>query len=64
MGGQVIEVTRDKKVVWQYDFSACDCFRLPNGNTLITGHIQFLEVTPDKKVLWTKSGYGYGSARR
>src|SRR5262245_5376396 len=37
---------------------------LPNGNTLIAQHLQFMEVTPDKKVLWIKHGYGYGSARR
>jgi hypothetical protein len=64
LNGQVLEVTRDKKVVWQFAFSAVDCFRLPNGNTLITGHLQFLEVAPDKKIIWSKTFYGYGSARR
>ena len=62
--GQVLEVTRDKKVVWQFASSAVDCFRLPNGNTLITEHLRFIEVTPDKKVIWEKTNYGYGSARR
>ncbi len=62
--GQVLEVARDKKVVWQFDFAAVDCFRLPNGNTLITGHLHFLEVTPDKRTIWSKTFYGYGSARR
>jgi outer membrane protein assembly factor BamB len=64
LGGKVREVTRDKQVVWEYEFGACDCFRLPNGNTLITGHLNFLEVTPDKKLLWNIDTYGYGSARR
>ncbi len=65
LNGQVTELTRDKKVVWQYACaSPVDCFRLPNGNTLITQHNQFIEVTPDKKVIWTKTGCNYGSARR
>jgi hypothetical protein len=41
-----------------------DCFRLPNGNTLITEGNRFIEVTPDKKIVWTKEGCSYGSARR
>ena len=65
IGGKVIEVTRDKKVVWEYsDSTPLDAFRLPNGNTLITCHKRFVEVTPGKKVVWEKSGNVYGSARR
>jgi hypothetical protein len=53
------------EMVWQYSCaSPCDCFRLPNGNAPIMRHLQFAEVTPDRKVIWSKSGYGYGSARR
>ena len=51
--GKVQEVTRDKKVVWQYDAQTpVDALRLPNGNTLITQTQRFFEVTPDKKVVW------------
>ncbi len=51
-----------KKIVWDYSgqngrfFSliAGECYRLPNGNTLITesasGHS--FEVTPDRKIVW------------
>ena len=51
-----------KKIVWDYSsqngrffsFIAGQCYRLPNGNTLITesanGHS--FEVTPDKKIVW------------
>ena len=64
-GGRVIEVSRDKKIVWQTTTTnPVDVFRLPNGNTLITGNTQFLEVTPEKKIIWTKTGCSYGSARR
>jgi hypothetical protein len=63
--GSVQEVTRDKKVVWSMTAtSPTDCFRLPNGNTLITEANRFIEVTPDKKIVWTKEGCSYGSARR
>jgi HEAT repeat protein len=64
-GGSVQEVTRDKKVVWSMTATnPTDCFRLPNGNTLITEANRFIEVTPDKKIVWTKEGCSYGSARR
>ena len=53
------------KVVWEMkEANPVDAFRLPNGNTLITGGSRFIEVTPDKTVIWTKSGCSYGSARR
>jgi hypothetical protein len=50
----VREVTRDKKVVWEYKVKgeAQSCQRLPNGNTLIgkcTGG-ELLEVTPGGKI--------------
>jgi len=63
--GDVHEVDRDKQVVWKHkEQNAADVFRLPNGNTLITGSRRFVEVTPDNKVVWEKSGNQYGSARR
>ena len=51
-----------KKIVWDYSgqngpffsFHIGQCYRLPNGNTLITesanGHS--FEVTPDRKIVW------------
>jgi hypothetical protein len=63
--GEVQEVNREKQVVWEHkEQNAADVFRLPNGNTLITGSQRFVEVTPDKKVVWEKAGCQYGSARR
>ena len=65
INGRVIEVTRDKQIVWEFaEPGAVDAFRLPNGNTLITGYSRFIEVTPDKETVWTKTGCGYGTARR
>ncbi len=63
--GDVVEVDRDKKVVWQHkEQNAADAFRLPNGNTLITGSQRFVEVSPDGKVVWELQGCQYGTARR
>lgn len=63
--GDVTEVNRAKEVVWQHkEQNPCDVFRLPNGNTLITGAQRFVEVTPDKRVVWQRAGCQYGSARR
>ena len=62
---EVHEVNRDKKIVWQHkERNASDAFRLPNGNTLITGSQRFVEVTPDGKEVWTMQGCQYGTARR
>ena len=62
---RVIEVTREKEIVWEMKAqNPTDAFRLPNGNTLITGNNYFIEVTPDKKTIWKKGGCSYGSARR
>jgi hypothetical protein len=63
--GTVVEVNRAKEVVWEHkEQNPCDVFRLPNGNTLITGAQKFVEVTPDKRVVWERGGCQYGSARR
>ena len=63
--GDVQEVTRDKKVIWEHkERNAADVFRLPNGNTLITGSQRFVEISPDKKVVWEHAGCQYGTARR
>jgi hypothetical protein len=66
-GHSVLEVTPDKKIVWQVGQRdlpgvtlawVCRVERLPNGNTLINNchagpdNPQLLEVSPDKKVVW------------
>ena len=62
---RVIEVSPGKKVVWEFaEQLPFDVFRLPNGNTLITGLKRAIEVTPGKKIIWTKDGLRYGSVRR
>ena len=67
-GHRVIEVTKDKKIVWELKENELDGVklawitmvdRLPNGNTWIVNchagpnYPQILEVTPDKKVVWS-----------
>ena len=67
-GHRVIEVTKDKKIVWEVkesDLAGVKLAwitmvdRLPNGNTWIVNchagpnNPQILEVTPDKKVVWS-----------
>ena len=67
-GHRVIEVSKDKKVVWEVNESDLAGVklawitmvdRLPNGNTWIVNchagpnNPQILEVTPDKKVVWS-----------
>ncbi len=66
-GHSVLEVSPDKKIVWQVGQRdlpgvllawVCRVERLPNGNTLINNchagpeNPQLLEVTPDRKVVW------------
>lgn len=52
-GGKVAEVAADGKIVWEY---ACknpqDCWRLPNGNTLLAFVSGAVEITPEQKVVW------------
>ena len=65
LSGEVREVNREKKTVWQHnERNAADVFRLPNGNTLITGSQRFVEISPDKKEIWQLQGCQYGTARR
>ena len=67
-GHRVIEVTKDKKVIWEVNESDLAGVklawitmvdRLPNGNTWIVNchagpnNPQILEVSPDKKVVWS-----------
>jgi len=67
-GHCVLEVTRDKKIVWKLEQNDLPGItlawvtrveRLPNGNTLFGNchagpdNPQIIEVTPDKKVVWT-----------
>ncbi len=67
-GHRVIEVNKDKKIVWEVNESDLEGVklawvtmvdRLPNGNTWIVNchagpnNPQIVEVTPDKKVVWS-----------
>ena len=60
---RVIEVTPDKRIVWDYRGdskglkSPSVAKRLKNGNTLIgdQGNQRIIEVTPDKKIVWEYS---------
>ena len=62
---EVLEVTRDKNVVWQYssDRNCFDAHRLSNGNTLISSDIGIIEVTPKGEKVWEyasgQSHYGF-----
>jgi HEAT repeat protein len=61
----VQEVSREGKVVWKHAVSSpSDAFRLPGGNTLITGNAQAYELTPEGKKLWIRDGLSYGSLRK
>lgn len=56
----VIEVDKNKNVVWSYKFSSRAqapryADRLANGNTLIVTPQKVLEVTPAKEVVWSYS---------
>lgn len=52
-GDKVCEVSAKGAIVWQYECKKPqDCWRLPNGNTLICFVSGALELTPDKKVVW------------
>lgn len=58
----VVEVTRDKKVVWCYKqglFSPMFATRLPHQRTLIadTHHHRVLEVNAEKQVVWEYIGH-------
>jgi hypothetical protein len=58
----VVEVTRDKKVVWRYNhglFSPIFATRLANQNTLIsdTHHHRVIEVNPEKQTVWEYVGH-------
>ncbi len=58
---RVIEVNRDKEIIWTYDINIKypnDADRLDNGNTLITARDsdKIIEVTPGKRVVWEYSG--------
>ncbi len=73
-GKSQMEVTPDKKVVWnltpedlpeEYRYiNTQTCTRLANGNTIVcsrggTGKPQLVEVTPDKKVVWVLEDYAH-----
>lgn len=76
---QVIEVDRDKNIVWQYGItdSAGSGYkqlngpvranRLSNGNTLIADHVnrRIIEVSRDKQIVWqtTISYYPYDARK-
>ena len=53
--GGVVELDRNKKEVWRYEFLNCwSAEKLPNGNYLLGGHggPKLIEVTPKKKIVW------------
>lgn len=60
INSRVIEVDRDKKVVWRHDVQANSAVRLENGNTLISESgapgkpliPRVVEVTPAGQVVW------------
>lgn len=71
-GKSQMEVTPDKKVVWNLQpedlpeeylyVNTQTCTRLANGNTVVcsrgrAGKPQLVEVTPDKKVVWVLEDY-------
>jgi hypothetical protein len=52
-GGKVCAVSSDGKIEWEYPCkNPQDCWRLPNGNTLLCFVSGAVELTPDKKVVW------------
>ncbi len=62
---RIEEVDRDKKVVWTHKVnSPADAFRLPGGNTLVTGNNVAYEITPEGKKLWSRDGLSYGTLRK
>lgn len=57
-GSQIIEVNREKEIVWAYREGlsfAHSAKRLPNGNTLIadTNHDRVIEVNPDGQIVYS-----------
>lgn len=66
---RIIEVTPDKKIIWEYDGPAMEFIcpslggRLENGNTLIADNAGLMdgeavyvrEITPDKEIAWEYS---------
>jgi hypothetical protein len=62
---RVEEITRKGKTVWTQNInSPSDAFRLPNGNTLVTGSGTAFEVTPEGKKIWSRDGLSYGTLRK
>jgi len=55
MKNQVLIVSADGKVEWEFEAPACmDVWKLPNGNILVASRAKgILEVNRDKKVVWS-----------
>src|SRR5260221_4881246 len=52
-GDKVCQVSAEGAIEWQFDCKhPQDCWRLPNGNTLICFVSGALELTPDKQTVW------------
>jgi HEAT repeat protein len=58
--GQVIEVDRTGKIVWEARVpGACGVDRLPNGNTLVATSQRVVELDRAAKTVWEKRSGGY-----
>jgi len=64
-GLRVIEVTRDKKIVWAEGLAAKvrGVERLANGNTLTASEAGVAELSPDGKRVWEYPGPSYSAQR-
>lgn len=62
---KVEEVTPQGKSVWTHNVNnPSDAYRLPDGNTLVTGNARAVEVTPQGKEVWSRDGFSYGTVRK
>jgi len=64
-GSRVIEVTRDRKIVWEKKLAgrARGAERLADGNTLVACEKGAFEFTPDGACVWTYPGMTYSAQR-
>ena len=64
-GSRVIEVTRDRKIVWEKKLGgrARGAERLANGNTLTACQTRTAEFSPDGRRVWEYPGLSYSAQR-
>jgi outer membrane protein assembly factor BamB len=57
---KVLEVSRDKQVVWEFETShnCYDAHRLPDGNSLLAVGQQVIEITPSGETTWSYRAKG------